>query len=164
MVPPELKKLSLYAQDEKLCKQWPDLLSAWQVAYPGVDISAEVAKAHAWEVANPERQKIRRGRFLTNWLSRAQDRGCRGFPSRNVPPPPSSRDLLIRELEQYRDVAISWCGYSWVIAREGIWQHGQGFKTWSMIAEADLQSLLKLAKEVHIAHDLECRVQEDGEA
>lgn len=72
-IPDDLRSLTLYAQDRKLCTRWPELLAAWTVAYPGVDIVAEVSKAHSWEVANPTKRKVNRGRFLANWLSRAQD-------------------------------------------------------------------------------------------
>ena len=68
---PELEELRLYRNDEKLRKRWPDLLEAWRQAYPGVDILAEVRKAHAWEMANPSKRKRDRARFLTNWLGRA---------------------------------------------------------------------------------------------
>ena len=72
-IPSELKGLALYEKDEKLCSQWGGLLPAWKLAYPGVDVVAEVRKAHAWEVSNPQNQKKNRGRFLANWLQRAQD-------------------------------------------------------------------------------------------
>lgn len=53
----------------------PDMLAAWAKAYPACDITLELAKANAWLVANPKRVKSDYGRFLTSWLSRAQDRG-----------------------------------------------------------------------------------------
>jgi hypothetical protein len=52
-----------------------DMQSAWKAAYPACDITRELAKAHAWLVANPTRTKTDYRRFLTSWLSRAQDRG-----------------------------------------------------------------------------------------
>ena len=76
-IPPELVDLELYAVDEKLCARWPKLFAAWKVAYPGLDIVAEVKRAHAWEVANPKRRKKDRARFIGNWLQRQQDRGWR---------------------------------------------------------------------------------------
>jgi hypothetical protein len=72
-VPPEISGLALYEGDEKLCRRWPTLLPEWKKAYPGVDVLAEVRKAHAWELANPNRIKKDRPRFLNTWLSRAQD-------------------------------------------------------------------------------------------
>jgi hypothetical protein len=50
-------------------------VASWQVAYPGVDVLAEVEKARVWLEANPTRRKTHGGmaRFLVSWLSRAQD-------------------------------------------------------------------------------------------
>jgi hypothetical protein len=84
-VPSELGTLPLYSRDRKLCLRWKELLPTWKEAYPGVDVIAEVKKAHAWEVANPKKVKKDRPRFLQNWLSRAQDkRGGKGTPSGGV--------------------------------------------------------------------------------
>ena len=53
----------------------PDLMrSQWEAAYPAVDLTTELSKAGAWLLANPKNQKSNYARFLTNWLSRAQDR------------------------------------------------------------------------------------------
>ena len=73
-IPAELKELSLYAKDKKLIQAWPELKVALEKANPGVVVAMEVAKAHAWEVANPTRRKRDRPRFLTSWMARAQDR------------------------------------------------------------------------------------------
>jgi len=79
-VPEDLKGLALYEEDQALCALWHSLMAAWGRAFPrGREwILGEVTKAHAWEVANPERRKKRRGHFLTNWMTRAQDRGVGG--------------------------------------------------------------------------------------
>lgn len=74
-IPDELAGLTLYAADAKLCKRWAELKTAWQQACPGIDVLAEVRKAHAWEVANPKKVKKDRARFLGSWMNRAQDRG-----------------------------------------------------------------------------------------
>ena len=71
--PQELTGLTLYESDAKLLKAWPELLPSWERAYPGVNVAAEVAKAHAWEVANPAKRKKDRARFLAGWLSRAKE-------------------------------------------------------------------------------------------
>ncbi|MBL8842365.1 MAG: hypothetical protein JNL90_12650 [Planctomycetes bacterium] len=54
------------------------LLSALDAAFPQLDLDAELAKAFAWEVANPSRQKTPRGRaaFLRSWMDRAQNKGA----------------------------------------------------------------------------------------
>lgn len=71
--PEDLAGMELYAADRKLCGKWPGLLAAWRTAYPGVEVLAEVRKAHAWEVSNPSRRKVNRASFLAKWLARAQD-------------------------------------------------------------------------------------------
>lgn len=80
--PPELVGLELYEADQKLCARWPALIKAWKIAYPGVDILAEVRKAHAWEVANPDKRKVQKARFLAGWLGRQQDRWRPGVTNR----------------------------------------------------------------------------------
>lgn len=63
----------------------PDLLqSQWDAAYPAVLLQTELAKAGAWLIANPKNQKSNYARFLTNWLSRAQDKA----PARGGGEPP----------------------------------------------------------------------------
>jgi hypothetical protein len=58
-------------------RQWfvPELLKAqWVKAYPAANVDGELAKAAAWLLANPKNAKSNYARFLTNWLTRAQDR------------------------------------------------------------------------------------------
>lgn len=80
----ELAGLELYEHDKRLCARWPDLMRAWRLAYPAVNIMHEVRAAHAWEVANPLRRKKDRARFLANWLARCQDRPCSTFAARRA--------------------------------------------------------------------------------
>jgi molecular chaperone DnaK (HSP70) len=54
----------------------------WRTAFPAVDIEVELAKASSWLVANPANAKSRYRRFLTSWLSRAQDRAPRTTPAK----------------------------------------------------------------------------------
>lgn len=74
MVPEALAQLFLYRVDRDLCRRWGDLSSAWSMAFPGVDIEREVARAHAWEVSNPGRVRRARSAFLYSWLERASAR------------------------------------------------------------------------------------------
>jgi uncharacterized protein YdaU (DUF1376 family) len=46
----------------------------WTSAFPAVDVQGELNRAAAWLIANPKNQKSNYARFLTNWLSRAQDK------------------------------------------------------------------------------------------
>lgn len=49
------------------------LIDEWGAAYPRLDVLAEIAKARAWCVANPDKRKTRAGaaKFLNGWLSRS---------------------------------------------------------------------------------------------
>ncbi|MCC6738234.1 MAG: hypothetical protein IT452_04250 [Planctomycetia bacterium] len=88
--PPELADLDLYRANPQLLRQWPTLMKAWSAAYPGVDIVAEVRKAHAWEAANPRKRKVDKPRFLGSWLARAQDKpGTSAATKQPATAPPS---------------------------------------------------------------------------
>lgn len=50
-------------------------LQVWIEAYPAVNILSEISKAKAWLFANPKKRKKDYKRFLTNWISRVQERG-----------------------------------------------------------------------------------------
>ena len=71
----------------KLCFDLPQILPTWKQAFPGVDVLAEVRKAHAWEVTNPTRRKTPRGRlkFLNSWMDRAQNGGRHGGQATGTP-------------------------------------------------------------------------------
>ena len=47
----------------------------WEAAYPAVDLEMETAKALNYLDANPAKRKRNLLRYLTNWLSRTQERG-----------------------------------------------------------------------------------------
>lgn len=65
-------------------------------AYPAVDVAREIFAAEAWLVANPKNRKSDGPRFLTSWLTTAQNRaprvgapqvdGRHGRPMRPAPP------------------------------------------------------------------------------
>lgn len=51
-------------------------MKAWAEAYPACDLKTEFAKMREWILANPAKgRKQNWRRFISNWLSRAQDRG-----------------------------------------------------------------------------------------
>ncbi len=54
-----------------------EMLAAWREAYPAIDVRQEIAKAKAWLLANPKNRKSNIERFLTNWLTKAQDNAPR---------------------------------------------------------------------------------------
>ncbi|MCX6574975.1 MAG: hypothetical protein NTV82_01130 [Candidatus Aminicenantes bacterium] len=54
------------------------VITAWSEAYPACDVWGELKKMAEWLKVNPDKRKIRYGRFIVNWLSRTQDRGGSG--------------------------------------------------------------------------------------
>lgn len=52
----------------------------WSELYPAVNVIQELRKMRGWLDANPKNRKTKGGikRFITNWLAREQDKGCRG--------------------------------------------------------------------------------------
>lgn len=61
-----------YAHNPELCQKLPALWPEWEQSY-AIDVESEIRKARLWELANPQRRKKGKIRFLTNWLNRAQD-------------------------------------------------------------------------------------------
>lgn len=55
-----------------------ELMSKWRQSFPAIDIKQEIARAEAWVISNPKLKKSNWSRFLTNWMSRAQDRARSG--------------------------------------------------------------------------------------
>lgn len=48
----------------------------WKVAYPACNIAQQLASMHQWLLANPAKAtRSNWRRFITNWLSRSQDKG-----------------------------------------------------------------------------------------
>ena len=54
-----------------------DHIDRWSRAFPAINLDAEIARAAAWLYANPANRKSDYLRFLTKWLSNAQDRAPR---------------------------------------------------------------------------------------
>ena len=56
------------------------MANEWQQLYQATNVVTELRKMRGWLLADPTRRKTKRGilRFVTNWLSRAQDSGSRG--------------------------------------------------------------------------------------
>ena len=77
-------------------KEWHLLaptIAEWQATYPGLDVFAEIKKARAWIMANPEKRKTARGMpaFLLRWFNRTVDNPQRSAPASAKPPPPAPR-------------------------------------------------------------------------
>ncbi|OPY91890.1 MAG: hypothetical protein A4E73_01694 [Syntrophaceae bacterium PtaU1.Bin231] len=54
-----------------------DLMQKWTSIAPGISVQNEITKAEAWVLSNPKLKKSNWSRFLTNWITRAQDRAGR---------------------------------------------------------------------------------------
>ena len=52
-----------------------DDLAGWRLAYPAVELTGEIERAKQWLIANPVKRKKNICRFLTNWLSKTQEKG-----------------------------------------------------------------------------------------
>ena len=82
-----------------------DHIDRWTKAFPAINLDAEIARAAAWLYANPANRKSDYLRFLTTWLSRAQDRAPRqttttgAFHAR----PQSPRDRRDAERDAFAD-------------------------------------------------------------
>lgn len=52
-------------------------IAEYEMAYPRIDVAAELRKARAWSIANPAQRKTPRGasKFVNGWLSRANEKG-----------------------------------------------------------------------------------------
>ncbi len=70
------KRIRWNPQEQRLDGIIREDLAQWEVAYPAVDLDLELRQAEVWLSVNPDRGKRRNyARFLTNWLSRSQERG-----------------------------------------------------------------------------------------
>lgn len=69
--------ISLVLNDKTLYDISQSDIDGWKELYPAVDILQELRKMKGWCDSNPSKRKTRRGvkAFITNWLSREQDKG-----------------------------------------------------------------------------------------
>ena len=63
-----------YEGDARLHGIDDETISYWETLYPALDIEQELSKATGWLDSNRKNRKHDIKRFLSNWLSRAQDR------------------------------------------------------------------------------------------
>lgn len=71
-----------------------EVIAKWAEAYPAIDVKQEIARAEAWLLANQKNRKSDYLRFLTNWLSRAQDRAPRVDDSKRRASPHGGYDKI----------------------------------------------------------------------
>ena len=59
--------------------KWENITSEdidiWKEAYPACDINLGLKQMRSWLIANPKKKKKNYRRFITNWLSRWQEKG-----------------------------------------------------------------------------------------
>jgi hypothetical protein len=60
--------------DGKFTGITPQMMTLWGKAYPAVNLTKELYAMDQWLIANPEKRKKNYYRFITNWLSRKQER------------------------------------------------------------------------------------------
>ena len=53
----------------------PEDIDRWKETFPAVDVEQELREMELWAAANPAKRKSNWFRFITNWLSREQERG-----------------------------------------------------------------------------------------
>jgi hypothetical protein len=76
--------------------------SGWLAAYPACDIDLELYGMREWLLSNPEKKKTRYRRFITNWLSRTQDKGgSEKFKRRPGGQPMTRKDAAKKELDDW---------------------------------------------------------------
>jgi hypothetical protein len=65
-----------------------DQMDAWGVAFPAVELQQQLNQAASWIVSNPHlAPKSHVGRFIHNWLTKAQNQAAlRSIPTGNVRP------------------------------------------------------------------------------
>ncbi|MBU6149811.1 MAG: hypothetical protein KGR25_00065 [Chloroflexi bacterium] len=94
----------------------PEHRKVWEAAYPSVSIDGELAKAHAWLLANPTRAGKRNwAKFLNGWMGRAHEGSGNGRTtgqSRNGYQTPTAaatdrrRERAEREFDQTLDLPV----------------------------------------------------------
>ena len=146
-VPAVLRPFKLYRENGRLVARWPDLLPAWQHAYPHVDIPRVLEQAHIWLVCNKGKAKYPRSNFasfLSRWMAREQDKTQGYAPAKN--PPLTIRMELLLELSQYRGHAIIFHRTLWTIRREGLWRQNVGVRLWNEVTDDQMREIILRAK------------------
>ena len=98
--------LASYGKDGAVASVTEAQIETWEKSYPGVDVRQQLRNMEQWLVHNPTRRKTPRGigRFITGWLSKAQDRGPGGGgPGRGGGRRPTGVDAaaeIIREMRE----------------------------------------------------------------
>ena len=89
----------------------PKDMDNWVKAYPAVDIEQAILRSGQWLLANPEKRKKNYRRFITNWLSREQERGGGGYKitQNTISQKQREEDELIARVLRKRKDGIDYC-------------------------------------------------------
>lgn len=100
-IEPEAPVEALPLNDGSVWRPSLKLYEEYKRLYPSVNIDQEFRNMRGWCSSNPSRRKTKAGikRFVTNWLSKEQNRG--GRPSR-------SRDTRYMTTEEYMQATAGW--------------------------------------------------------
>jgi len=71
----KLKKITFSFNERKFLNITIEDTAGWLDAYPACDIDQELREMREWLLANPTKKKSNYKKFITNWLSREQDKG-----------------------------------------------------------------------------------------
>ena len=76
------------------------ILQLWYKAYPAVEVDNSIDRAGLWLIANPTKRKKNYFRFLTNWMSKGQERGG---SAKSVSADKAAREQIIKNLTEKYD-------------------------------------------------------------
>lgn len=161
----ERKKKSVPSSSNKITfsfqnKKWEGITKEdfdnWQETFPACDIRIELLRMTEWLLSNPTKKKKNYRRFITNWLTRSQDKGgTKGFsgyspPERKSETPEEKATREKQEAEEsearYQKALEKWRGMS----LEELRKHQVNLRKWGKIAkippvevERDLAKIIK---------------------
>jgi len=69
------KKIEFSVEQQALLNITKEDMEIWEKAYPACDIMTELHRMADWLLSNPDKRKKNYRRFITNWLSRTQEKG-----------------------------------------------------------------------------------------
>lgn len=137
---PSSSKIIFSFQDKKFKGITNEDITLWSETYPACRIKSELLKMGDWLLSNPTKKKKNYRRFISNWLTRSQDKGgTKGIvdtPMERKPETPeekSSRKKQEAEESEarYQKELEKWRGMS----LEELHKHQVNLKKWGKIAK-----------------------------
>lgn len=85
ILPTEPSVITLTLNDKSEYPIFQKDIDEWEELYPAVDVIQQLRHMKAWCDSNPAKRKTKRGvkRFITSWLMKEQDKGCRYIAPKN---------------------------------------------------------------------------------